>query len=105
MFDWLILIFVLYVIYFIMKKSITTTEKPVPKTKGKAEHPIEAAVTQATPKNHARIRKLLKNAQVIAPKPGVATPEMTMSERVGLASDSIWHYLADNGATPCCKTG
>lgn len=32
----LILIFVLYIIYLIMKKPKTTTEKPVPKAK--AEH-------------------------------------------------------------------
>ena len=46
--EWFILIFVLYIIYFIMKKSKTTTEKPVPKAK--AEQPIAAVVTKATSK-------------------------------------------------------
>jgi hypothetical protein len=30
-------------------------------------------------------------------------PEMTMPEQVGLAAGSIWHYLAENGATSVAK--
>ena len=41
----LILIFVLYIIYLIMKKPKTITEKPAPK----AEQPIATVVTKATP--------------------------------------------------------
>jgi hypothetical protein len=48
--EWLILIIVLYLIYFIMKKSKTITEKPVPKTKAKVEQPIAAVETKATSK-------------------------------------------------------
>ena len=45
--EWLILNFVLYIIYLIMKKSKTTTEKPVPKAK--AEQPVATVVTKAPP--------------------------------------------------------
>ena len=30
-------------------------------------------------------------------------PEITMPEQVGLAAGSIWHYLAENGATSVAK--
>ena len=30
-------------------------------------------------------------------------PETTMPEQVGLAAGSIWHYLAENGATSVAK--
>ena len=99
--EWLILIFVLYIIYLIMKKPKTTTEKPVPKTK--AEQPIATVVTKAMPKKPSTDQKTPKKAQVVAPKPVAATPEMTMSEYVGLTAGSIWHYLAENGATPVAK--
>ena len=131
--EWLILIIVLYLIYFIMKKSKTTTEKPVPKTKAKVEQPIATLETKATPqkpspdqkaakktqavapkpvaavetkeapKKPSPDQKPVKKAQAVAPEPVAATPEMTMSERVGLTSGSIWHYLAENGATPVAK--
>jgi len=99
--EWLILIFVLYIIYLIMKKSKTTTEKPVPKAK--AEQPIATVVTKATSKKPSPDQKTPKKAQAVAPKPVAATPEKTMSERVGLTAGSIWHYLAENGATPVAK--
>ena len=44
----LIHIFVLYIIYLIMKKPKTTTEKPVPKAK--AAQPTTTVATKATPK-------------------------------------------------------
>ena len=44
--EWLILIFVLYIIYLIMKKPKTTTEKSVPKAK--AEQPVATVVTNNT---------------------------------------------------------
>jgi hypothetical protein len=89
--EWLILIIALYLIYFIMKKSKTTTEKPVPKTK--AEQPIATVVTQATPKKPSSDQKTSKKTQAVAPEPVVATPEKTMPERVGLTAGSIWHYF------------
>ena len=84
-----------------MKKSKTTTEKPVPKAK--AEQPLEAVVTKATAKKPSPDQKPSKKAQAVAPKSVAATPKMTMSERVGLTAGSIWHYLAENGATPVAK--
>ena len=86
-----------------MKKPKTTTEKLVPKAK--AEQPVAVAtvVTKATPKKPSPDQKTPKKAQVVAPKPVVATPEMTVSESVGLTAGSIWHYLAKNGATSVAK--
>ena len=101
MFEWLILIFVLYIIYLIMKKPKTTTEKPAPKAK--AEQPITTVATKATPKKPSPDHKTPKKAQVVTPKPVVATPEMAMPERVGLTAGNIWHYLVENGETSVAK--
>lgn len=99
--EWLILIFVLYIIYLIMKKLKATIEKPVPKDK--AEQPVAAVATKATPKKPSPDQKPPKKAQAVAPKPVAAKPEMAMPERVGLTAGGIWHYLAENGATPVAK--
>ena len=99
--EWLILIFVLYIFYLIMKKSKTTTEQPV--AKAKAEQPIAPVATKATPKKPGPDQKPAKKAQAVASKPVAATPEMDMPERVGLTAGNIWHYLAENGATPVAK--
>ena len=66
-------------------------EKAMPDVK--AEQPVAAVVTKAIP----------KKAPVEATKPVVAMPEITMPEQVGLAAGSIWHYLAENGATSVAK--
>ncbi len=97
----LILIFVFYIIYLIMKKSKNTTEMPAPKAK--AEQPIATVVAKATPKTPSPDQKPSKKAQVAAPKPDVAAPEMNIPERVGLTAGSIWHYLTENGATSVAK--
>ena len=39
----------------------------------------------------------------MAPKPVAVIPEIPMPERIGLTAGSIWHYLAENGATPVAK--
>jgi Winged helix-turn-helix domain (DUF2582) len=83
-----------------MKKPKTTTEKPVPKAK--AEQPIAAVVTKATSKKPSPDQKAPKKAQAVTTKPVAATPDMT-PERVGLTAGSIWHYLAENGATSVAK--
>jgi hypothetical protein len=69
----------------------------------KAEQPVAAVVTKAMPKNPSPAHKAPKKAQVVASKPVVATPEITIPEQVGLAAGSIWHYLAENGATSVAK--
>jgi len=84
-----------------MKKPKTTTEKP--ESKAKAEQPIAAIVTKATPKKPSPDQKPPKKAQAVAPESIAATPGMTNSERVGMTAGSIWHYLAENGATPVAK--
>jgi hypothetical protein len=129
--EWLILIFVLYLIYFIMKISKTSTEKPVPKAKAEqpvatleikatpqnpspdqkaakktqavTPNPVAAVETKATTKKPSPDQKPVKKAQAVAPKPVAATPEIAMPERVGMTAGSIWHYLAENGATPVAK--
>lgn len=35
--------------------------------------------------------------------PVAAALEIAMPERVGLTAGNIWHYLAENGATPIAK--
>jgi predicted DNA-binding transcriptional regulator AlpA len=97
--EWLILIFILYIIYLIMKKPKTTTEKPVPK----AEQLIATVVTKATHKKPSPDQKPPKKAQAVAPKPIGALPGMTNLERVGITAGWIWRYLAENGATPVAK--
>ena len=57
-----------------MKTPKTTPEKPAPKAK--AEQPVAAVATKAPPKNPAPAKKILKKAEVVAPKPVVATPEI-----------------------------
>jgi hypothetical protein len=101
MFEWLILIFVLYILYLIMKKSKSTTEKPVPKAK--TEQPVATVETKATPKKPSPNQKPAKKAKAVTPKPVEATPGMSLPERVGLTAGSIWHYLTENGATPVAK--
>ena len=97
----LILIFVLYIIYLIMKKPKTTTEKPAPKAK--AEQPITAVTAKATSKKPSPDQKPAKMTQAVALQPDAAAPEIAMPERVGLTVGNIWHYLAENGATPFAK--
>ena len=99
--EWFILIFVLYILYLIMKKPKTTTEKPVPKTQ--AEQPVATVETKVIAKKPSTDQKAPKKTQAVAPKPVAATPEMAMPERVGLTAGSIWHYLTENGATPVAK--
>lgn len=99
--EWFILIFVLYIVYLLMKKPKTTIEKPA--TKIEAEQPVATEATKVTPKKPSPDQTPLKKAQAVAPKPVAATPEMTMPECVGLTAGSIWHYLAENGATPVAK--
>ena len=79
----------------------TTPEITIPDVK--AEQPIAAVVTKAIPKKPSPAPKTPKKAPVEATKPVVAMPEIAMPEQVGLAAGSIWHYLAENGATSVAK--
>ena len=84
-----------------MKKPKTTPKKPEPKAQVKQD--VATEVTQAKPKKASPAQKPPKKAQTVASKPVVVTPEMAVSERVGLTAGSIWHYLAKNGVTPVSK--
>ena len=79
----------------------TTPEITIPDVK--TEQPVAAVATKAIPKKPSPAPKIPKTAPVEATKPVVLTSEMTMSEQVGLAAGSIWHYLAENGATSVAK--
>ncbi|MDD5579633.1 MAG: winged helix-turn-helix domain-containing protein [Methylobacter sp.] len=83
-----------------MKKSKTSIETA---SNAKAEQPVAAVVTKATPKKPGPAKKLPKTSPAAAPQSVAATPEMTMPERVGLTAGNIWHYLADNGAASVAK--
>ena len=59
-----------------MKTPKSTPEKPAPKAK--AEQPVAAIATKAPPKNPGPAKKTTKKAEVVAPKPVEATPEIAM---------------------------
>ena len=76
---------------------------PIPVSKAKAEPPVAVVAAEESPKKPSPAPKSPKKAQVVEPKPVVASTEIAPSERVGLTAGSIWHYLAENGATPVAK--
>ena len=84
-----------------MKKTKTTTEKPTPKAK--TEKPIATVAAKPTPNKASPEKKPVKKAQTAVSKPVATATELTLSERVGMTAGSIWHYLAENGATPVAK--
>ncbi len=73
---------------------------PRPVREPEAAAPARAE-TGAPPREAAapRYQPALFPAEAVAAKPAVETTEMTAPERAGLTAGSIWHYLADNGAT------
>lgn len=90
----------------------TTTEAPViatTKTKSKAsvakpkkEASVIVDVTETTPAAPITV-EATQIAPVEASESITVSPEITMHERIGLTAGSIWHYLAENGATSVAK--
>ena len=76
---------------------------PKPVSKAKAEPPVTVVAAEESPKKPSPAPKSPKKSQVVEPKPVVASTEIAPSERVGLTAGSIWHYLAENGATSVAK--
>ena len=68
MFEWFILFFVLFMLYFITKKPKITSEKSVPKAEVKVEQPTLDETTQVTAKKQSPMQKSHKNAQTTEPK-------------------------------------
>lgn len=105
--EWLILIFVLYIIYLIMKKPKISAEKPVAKAKAEptSPKPVVSEAKEAAPKKPSPAAKAVKSPEPKAPdtKPASTVPELSASERVGFTAGNIWHYLNDNGATSVAK--
>jgi len=87
-----------------MKKPIITAAKPVAKVKEKI--PVAtvtaAVVAKAAAPKPVPAKKAPAKVKVKAVTPKAVAPKassLTMTERVGLTSGSIWHYLTKNGAT------
>ena len=59
-----------------MKTPKSTPEKPAPK----AEQPVAAVATKVPSKNPDPAKKTPKKAEVVAPKPVAATPEIVMPD-------------------------
>jgi len=85
-----------------MKKPIITAAKPVAKVKEKtpvatvtAAVVAKAAAPKPVPAKKAPAKVKAVTPKAVAPK----ASSLTMTERVGLTSGSIWHYLTENGAT------
>ena len=74
-----------------------TANKSVPKAK--TEQPVAATKTIKP----SQPSKTPKKAPVVISIPVATTSKITLSERIGLTAGSIWHYLAENGATPVEK--
>ncbi|CCE23499.1 winged helix-turn-helix domain-containing protein [Methylotuvimicrobium alcaliphilum] len=133
MLEWSILIFLLFIVYIIMKKSNTTTEK----TKSETEKTVTPEAVKETPKKASTTREAPKKAQTAeeskatmeqpvtpktakvtpkksssslaatkktsSPAPVAETPEISIRERVGLTAGTIWQYLDKNGETSVAK--
>ncbi|MDF1583479.1 MAG: winged helix-turn-helix domain-containing protein [Methyloprofundus sp.] len=86
-----------------MKKPIITAAKPVAKVKENTPvvtATITPVVAKTAPTKPVPAKKTPTKIKAAAPKTVVTeVPSLTMIERVGLTSGSIWHYLTDNGAT------
>mgnify|MGYP003855568243 CR=1 FL=1 len=84
-----------------MKKPIITAAKPVAKVKEKTPvSTVTAAVAKAAAPKPVPAKKAPAKGKAVTPK-AVApkASSLTMTERVGLTSGSIWHYLTESGAT------
>ena len=83
------------------KKAPTKTKSAVVAPAPKVKDIQPAATKAAAPKKTAPAKKVptkIQAAAVVA-EPVSAKPNLTMAERIGLTSGSIWHYLTENGAT------
>jgi hypothetical protein len=83
----------------ITKEEPTATEviEIMPKASVVA-NTAKAAQKKASPKP-----KAAKKMPAVESEPSVASLEIAMHERVGLTAGSIWHYLAEQGATSVAK--
>lgn len=72
-------------------------------TETKIEQPVVAVATDVTPKKPTAKPRTAKKIETVISKPEAATPEVSITERVGLTAGSIWHYLSENGATSASK--
>lgn len=81
--------------------SQAVTPNPVPHAQN--AQPVAVVDTEEKPKKPRPAPKSPKKSQAVATQPVVTTTAMTSPERVGLTAGSIWHYLAENGATSVSK--
>lgn len=81
----------------------TQADIPKPVSKTKTEAPIAVVVAEEVPKKPSSPPKSPSKSKTVTPKAVVSTTDITPSERVGLTAGSIWHYLAEHGATSVAK--
>jgi len=79
------------------------TPQPVTVPKAEPEQPVAVVVTEENPKKPSPAPKSPKKSPAVVTKPVEMTTEMMLPERVGLTAGSIWHYLAEHGATSVAK--
>ena len=75
MFEWSILIFVLFILYIIMKKSNTSTEKTKPETE--AEKTVTPEAVKETPKKTSSTRPTPKKVQTVEEPKAIIEPPIT----------------------------
>jgi len=81
----------------------TQADTPKPVAKAKTEAPIALVVAEEIPKKPISPPKSPSKTKIETAKAVVSTTDITPSERVGLTAGSIWHYLAEHGASPIAK--
>jgi len=99
----LILIFVLYIIYLIMKKPKTTIEKPVPQAK--AAQPTTIVATKATPKKPRPDQKSAKKTQAVASPTGCGDARNSYAGTRGFDCGKHLALLGRKWRYLCCKIG
>ena len=77
------------------------TPKPLPDAE--TGQPVAVVVTEEKLKKPSPAPKSPKKSPAVDTKPVEMTTEMMLPERVGLTAGSIWHYLAEHGATSVAK--
>ena len=86
-----------------MESTVSVSTKATNGKPFNAEVPEASANIKAVPKKASPKPKPAKKTSFVELEPSTATPEIPMNERIGLNAGSIWHYLAENGATTVAK--
>jgi len=85
------------------KQLQALTPKPVTVPNAETEQPVAVTVTEEKLQKPSPAPKSPKKSQAVVTKPAEMTSEIMLPERIGLTAGSIWHYLAEHGATSVAK--